>query len=65
MKQDFFIQNRPLFLPLTLITVIAGRGQMYVKQSELSREVFLRYTIQKGDVVPVTLFTVTVQNFGG
>ena len=40
-------------------------GSKYVKQSELSREVLLRYAIQKGDVVPVTLFTVTVQNFGG
>ena len=40
-------------------------GSKYVKQSELSREVLLRYAIQKGDVVPVTLFTVTVQKFGG
>ena len=40
-------------------------GSKYVKQSELSREVLLSYAIQKGDVVPVTLFTVTVQNFGG
>ena len=40
-------------------------GSKYPKQSELSREVLLSYAIQKGDVVPVTLFTVTVQNFGG
>ena len=40
-------------------------GSKYVKQSELSREVLLSYAIQKGDVVPVTLFTVTVQTFGG
>ena len=36
-------------------------GSKYVKQSELSREVLLRYAIQKGDVVPVNLFTVTVE----
>ena len=40
-------------------------GNKYAKRSELSREVLLSYAIQKGGVVPVTLFTVTVQNFGG
>ena len=40
-------------------------GSKYVKQSELSREVLLRYAIQKGDVVPVTLFTVTVEPLAG
>ena len=40
-------------------------GRKYVKQSELSREVLLKYAIQKGDVVPVTLFTVTVQPLAG
>ena len=40
-------------------------GSKYVKQSELSREVLLSYAIQKGDVVPVTLFTVTVEPLAG
>ena len=40
-------------------------GSKYVKQSELSREVLLRYAIQKGDVVPVTLFTVAVEPLAG
>ena len=40
-------------------------GSKYVKQSELSREVLLSYAIQKGDVVPVTLFTVTVGPLAG
>ena len=40
-------------------------GNTYVKQSELSREVLLSYAIQKGDVVPVTLFTVTVGPLAG
>ena len=40
-------------------------GSKYVKQSELSREVLLSYVIQKGDVVPVTLFTVTVEPLAG
>ena len=40
-------------------------GSKYVKQSEPSREVLLSYAIQKGDVVPVTLFTVTVQPLAG
>ena len=38
------------------------RGMKYVKQSEISREVLLSYAIQKGGVVPVTLFTVTAQS---
>ena len=40
-------------------------GSKYVKQSELSREVLLSYAIQKGDAVPVTLFTVTVEPLAG
>ena len=40
-------------------------GSKYVKQSELSRKVLLSYAIQKGDVVPVTLFTVTVEPLAG
>ena len=40
-------------------------GSKYVKQSELSREVLLSYAIQKGGVVPVTLFTVTVEPLAG
>ena len=40
-------------------------GSKYVKQSEISREELLSYAIQKGDVVPVTLFTVTVQPLAG
>ena len=52
---------------MRLCAVLRGLlgGSTFVKQSELSREVLLSYAIQKGDVVPVTLFTVTVQNFSG
>ena len=40
-------------------------GSKYVKQNEISREVLLSYAIQQGDVVPVTLLTVTVQPLAG
>ena len=40
-------------------------GSKYVKQSDLSREMLLSYAIQKGDVVPVTLFTVIVEPLAG
>ena len=40
-------------------------GNKYVKQSDLSCEVLLSYAIQQGDVVPVTLFTVTVEPLAG
>ena len=40
-------------------------GSKYVKQSELSREMFLSYAIQKGDVVPVTPVHGDSRAFGG
>ena len=50
-----------------LCTALRGLlgGSKYVKQKELTREVLLSYAIQKGDVVPVTLFTVTVEPLAG
>jgi hypothetical protein len=40
-------------------------GRQYAKQSELTREMLLRYAADKGDVVPVELFEVEIQNLEG
>ena len=40
-------------------------GMKHAKQKDLTREMLLSYAIQNGDVVPVTLFTVTVEPLAG